>query len=100
MDLAIDARGLRKRFGRTDVLDGLDLAVAAGTVFALLGPNGAGKTTTINILTTLVRPDAGTRAGRGLRRRRRARRGQAAHRPHRPVRRRRRGAHGRPRTSS
>ena len=60
MTLAIDARGLRKRFGRTDVLAGLDLAVPAGTVFALLGPNGAGKTTTINILTTLVRPDAGT----------------------------------------
>ncbi len=60
MNLAIEARGLRKRFGRTDVLAGLDLAVPAGTVFALLGPNGAGKTTTINILTTLVRPDAGS----------------------------------------
>ena len=60
MTLAIDAGGLRKRFGRTDVLAGLDLAVPAGTIFALLGPNGAGKTTTINILTTLVRPDAGT----------------------------------------
>jgi ABC-2 type transport system ATP-binding protein len=60
MTLAIDARGLRKRFGRTEVLAGLDLAVPAGTVFALLGPNGAGKTTTINILTTLVEPDAGT----------------------------------------
>ena len=60
MNLAIEARGLRKRFGRTDVLTGLDLAVPAGTVFALLGPNGAGKTTTINILTTLVQPDAGT----------------------------------------
>ena len=60
MNLAIETRGLRKRFGRTDVLSGLDLAVPAGTVFALLGPNGAGKTTTINILTTLVRPDAGT----------------------------------------
>ncbi|WP_308799738.1 ATP-binding cassette domain-containing protein [Agromyces silvae] len=60
MTLAIDARGLGKRFGRTSVLDGLDLAVPQGTVFALLGPNGAGKTTTINILTTLVRPDAGT----------------------------------------
>lgn len=60
MTLAIDARGLRKRFGRTEVLAGLDLAVPAGTVFALLGPNGAGKTTTINILTTLVQPDAGT----------------------------------------
>ncbi|WP_173921997.1 ATP-binding cassette domain-containing protein [Agromyces sp. Marseille-P2726] len=60
MTLAIDARGLRKRFGRTEVLAGLDLAVPSGTVFALLGPNGAGKTTTINILTTLIRPDAGS----------------------------------------
>ncbi|MFD4420362.1 ATP-binding cassette domain-containing protein [Agromyces sp. NPDC058484] len=60
MTLAIDARGLRKRFGRTEVLSGLDLAVPAGTVLALLGPNGAGKTTTINVLTTLVRPDAGS----------------------------------------
>ncbi|WP_448809455.1 ATP-binding cassette domain-containing protein [Agromyces bauzanensis] len=60
MTLAIEARGLRKRFGRAEVLAGLDLAVPAGTVFALLGPNGAGKTTTINILTTLVRPDAGS----------------------------------------
>ncbi|MET4159662.1 ATP-binding cassette domain-containing protein [Agromyces sp. PvR057] len=59
MPLAIEAHGLRKRFGRTDVLAGLDLAVPAGTIFALLGPNGAGKTTTINILTTLVRPDEG-----------------------------------------
>ena len=59
MSLAIEARGLRKRFGHADVLTGLDLAVPTGTVFALLGPNGAGKTTTINILTTLVRPDAG-----------------------------------------
>ncbi|WP_022888420.1 daunorubicin resistance protein DrrA family ABC transporter ATP-binding protein [Agromyces italicus] len=60
MQLAIDVRGLRKQFGRTEVLAGLDLAVPQGSVFALLGPNGAGKTTTINILTTLVAPDAGT----------------------------------------
>jgi daunorubicin resistance ABC transporter ATP-binding subunit len=60
MTLAIDARGIAKRFRSTDVLRGLDLAVEPGTVFGLLGPNGAGKTTTINILTTLVRPDAGT----------------------------------------
>ncbi|WP_084003744.1 ATP-binding cassette domain-containing protein [Agromyces aureus] len=60
MPLAIEAHGLRKRFGRTDVLAGLDLAVPVGTIFALLGPNGAGKTTTVNILTTLVRPDEGT----------------------------------------
>ncbi|QEO13441.1 ATP-binding cassette domain-containing protein [Agromyces intestinalis] len=59
MTLAIDARGLGKRFGTAEVLDGLDLAVAEGSVFALLGPNGSGKTTTINILTTLVRPDRG-----------------------------------------
>ena len=65
MTLAIDARALRKRFGRTDVLSGLDLAVLTGTVFALLGPNGAGKTTTINILTTLVTPDSGTAAVAG-----------------------------------
>ncbi|MGR0320138.1 ATP-binding cassette domain-containing protein [Agromyces sp. ZXT2-3] len=60
MTLAIETRGLAKRFGSTDVLVGLELAVAPGTVFALLGPNGAGKTTTIDILTTLVRPDAGS----------------------------------------
>ncbi|BDV31690.1 ATP-binding cassette domain-containing protein [Microbacterium terricola] len=57
---AIETRGLRKAYGGQSVLDGLDLTVAAGEVFALLGPNGAGKTTTIGILTTLVRPDGGT----------------------------------------
>jgi ABC-2 type transport system ATP-binding protein len=57
---AIAVRGLRKKFGRQTVLDGLDLTVRRGEVFALLGPNGAGKTTTINVLTTLTRPDAGT----------------------------------------
>ena len=57
---AIDVRGLRKSFGRAHVLTGIDLAVDRGTVFALLGPNGAGKTTLINILSTLVLPDAGT----------------------------------------
>lgn len=56
---AIQVRGLRKSFGRTTVLDGLDLDVHAGEVFALLGPNGAGKSTTIGVLTTLVKPDAG-----------------------------------------
>jgi ABC-2 type transport system ATP-binding protein len=58
-DAAILVRGLRKAFGRQTVLDGLDLEVRRGEVFALLGPNGAGKTTTINVLTTLVRPDSG-----------------------------------------
>jgi ABC-2 type transport system ATP-binding protein len=57
---AITARGLRKSYGAHTVLDGIDLDVAPGTVFSLLGPNGAGKTTTVNILSTLVSPDAGT----------------------------------------
>ena len=57
---AIEIIGLRKAFGDNTVLDGIDLTVAAGTVFALLGPNGAGKTTTVNILSTLIRPDGGT----------------------------------------
>src|SRR5512144_1511025 len=56
---AIHVRGLRKSYGSKVVLDGLDLEVAEGTVFALLGPNGAGKTTTIHILSTLISPDAG-----------------------------------------
>ncbi len=59
---AIVAAGVRKSFGELVVLDGVDLTVAEGTVFALLGPNGAGKTTMIRILSTLMPPDAG-RAG-------------------------------------
>ncbi|WP_203901176.1 ATP-binding cassette domain-containing protein [Virgisporangium aliadipatigenens] len=58
--LAISANGLRKAYGERVVLDGIDVNVRAGTVFSLLGPNGAGKTTTVNILTTLLRADAGT----------------------------------------
>jgi ABC-2 type transport system ATP-binding protein len=57
---AIEVAGLQKSYGGQQVLDGIDLRVQAGTVFALLGPNGAGKTTLINILSTLVAPDAGT----------------------------------------
>jgi ABC-2 type transport system ATP-binding protein len=57
---AIAASGLRKAFGDKIVLDGIDLDVAAGTIFSLLGPNGAGKTTTVNLLTTLMKADAGT----------------------------------------
>ena len=52
--------------GDVRALDGLDLAVAAGTVFGLLGPNGAGKSTTVRILTTLSRPDAGSARVAGL----------------------------------
>lgn len=59
METAIEIRGLRKAFGTKVVVDDLDFTVRRGEVFALLGPNGAGKTTTINILTTLVTPDAG-----------------------------------------
>jgi ABC-2 type transport system ATP-binding protein len=57
--LAIEAIGLKKSFGAVRVLDGVDLAVPTGIVFALLGPNGAGKTTTVRILATLTRADAG-----------------------------------------
>jgi ABC-2 type transport system ATP-binding protein len=65
---AIDAVGLRKAFGEHVVLDGIDLRVPSGSVFALLGPNGAGKTTTVHILSTLIRADAGraTIAGHDL----------------------------------
>ncbi len=56
----IQIRGLRKSFGTQVVLAGIDLDVAAGSVFAMLGPNGAGKTTLIRILSTLLLPDAGT----------------------------------------
>ena len=56
---AIEARGLRKRFGKATALDGLDLTVHAGEVHAFLGPNGAGKTTTIRILLGLLRKDGG-----------------------------------------
>jgi ABC-2 type transport system ATP-binding protein len=56
---AIVVNGLRKSYGDTLVLDGIDLRVPEGSVFALLGPNGAGKTTMIQILSTLIRADAG-----------------------------------------
>ncbi|WP_329518915.1 ATP-binding cassette domain-containing protein [Spirillospora sp. NBC_01491] len=59
-DLAIAANGLRKSYRDKVVLDGIDLTVPQGTVFALLGPNGAGKTTTVQILSTLIAADGGT----------------------------------------
>jgi len=61
----IETRALRKAFGSTTVLTGVDLAVPQGQVLALLGPNGAGKTTTVEILSTLLRPDGGTAAVAG-----------------------------------
>ncbi|HET6987645.1 MAG TPA: ATP-binding cassette domain-containing protein [Kribbella sp.] len=57
--MIVEAAGLRKSYGATEVLAGVDLRVPEGSVLALLGPNGAGKTTTVRILTTLTRPDAG-----------------------------------------
>jgi daunorubicin resistance ABC transporter ATP-binding subunit len=59
-DLMIEAHGLRKRFGETVALDGVDLEVPAGAILGVLGPNGAGKTTAVRILTTLSIPDSGS----------------------------------------
>ena len=56
---AIAATGVRKSFGEAVVLDGVDLSVAEGTIFALLGPNGAGKTTMVRIMSTLICADSG-----------------------------------------
>lgn len=56
----IEVSEVRKSFGKQVVLDGINLNIQTGSVFALLGPNGAGKTTLINILSTLVKPDQGT----------------------------------------
>src|SRR3954453_20792937 len=58
-DPAIDVRGLRKAYKDTIAVDGVDLSVARGEVFALLGPNGAGKTTTVEILEGFRHADAG-----------------------------------------
>src|SRR6202034_580371 len=63
---AVEASGLRKAFGEVKALDGLSLAVPAGTVLGLLGPNGSGKTTTVSILATSLRPDAGRATVAGL----------------------------------
>jgi ABC-2 type transport system ATP-binding protein len=58
--LAIVASGLRKNYGHTRALDGLDLRVEAGSILGMLGPNGAGKTTAVRVLTTLLHADQGT----------------------------------------
>jgi ABC-2 type transport system ATP-binding protein len=62
---AIHVKGLRKSYGKLDVLTGVDFAVASGSIFALLGSNGAGKTTVVRILSTLLRPDSGTASVNG-----------------------------------
>ncbi|MEH3148446.1 MAG: ATP-binding cassette domain-containing protein [Methylobacterium frigidaeris] len=58
-DAVLEIRGATKRFGDRVALDGLDLTLRAGEVFALLGPNGAGKTTTVNLILGFLRADAG-----------------------------------------
>ena len=63
---AISVKGLVKCFGDVRALDGVDLEVATGSVLGLLGPNGAGKTTAVRVLTTLIKPDAGTVEVNGL----------------------------------
>jgi ABC-2 type transport system ATP-binding protein len=63
---AIEAEGLRKRYGDVHALDGVSLRADEGTVLGLLGPNGAGKTTAVRILTTLLRPDGGSARVNGL----------------------------------
>jgi ABC-2 type transport system ATP-binding protein len=60
MAATIEAHGLKKRFGTTTALDGLDLVAESGQVVAVLGPNGAGKTTFVRAVATLLRPDSGT----------------------------------------
>ena len=57
---AVSVIGLRKAYGEQVVLDGVDLTIGEGELFALLGPNGAGKTTIVRILSTLIPADAGT----------------------------------------
>jgi ABC-2 type transport system ATP-binding protein len=65
-ELAVEVHGLRKSFGPVLALDGLSLAVPAGSVLGLLGPNGSGKTTTVSILATSMRPEAGRATVGGL----------------------------------
>lgn len=60
MPATIEAQGLKKKFGKTQALDGLDLVAQPGQVLAVLGPNGAGKTTFVRAVATLLRPDEGT----------------------------------------
>ncbi|MFN8152125.1 MAG: ATP-binding cassette domain-containing protein [Solirubrobacterales bacterium] len=63
---AIVVEGLTKHFGEVKALDGIDLVAEQGTVLGVLGPNGAGKTTAVRVLTTLLKPDAGSARVHGL----------------------------------
>src|ERR1035441_3694616 len=65
-DQAITVRGLVKSYGKVHAVAGVDLDARRGTVLGLLGPNGAGKTTVVRVLTTLLKPDAGTITVAGL----------------------------------
>ena len=65
-ELMIQAEGLKKAYGSTQALAGVDFSVPAGTILGLLGPNGAGKTTAVRVLTTLARPDAGRATVAGI----------------------------------
>lgn len=65
-DYAIEAEGLRKTYGQVEALRGVNLAAPAGSVLGVLGPNGAGKTTAVRILSTLIKPDAGTARVAGI----------------------------------
>ncbi|MGA8014458.1 MAG: ATP-binding cassette domain-containing protein [Candidatus Dormiibacterota bacterium] len=65
-EAAIHVRGLEKSYGKLEVLRGVDFDVVRGSIFALLGSNGAGKTTVVNILSTLLRADAGTAGVNGF----------------------------------
>jgi ABC-2 type transport system ATP-binding protein len=65
-EAAISVQGLAKSFGKVRALDGVDLEAAPGTVLGLLGPNGAGKTTAVRVMTTLLKPDAGSIRVAGL----------------------------------
>src|SRR5438552_19211467 len=58
-EFAVDAQGVRKRFGAIEALRGLDLAIRAGEIYGLLGPNGSGKTTFIRCVAGLLRPEGG-----------------------------------------
>jgi ABC-2 type transport system ATP-binding protein len=66
MSFTLEATGLVKKFGKTPALDGLNLTLQPGQVMALLGPNGAGKTTFVNLVATLLHPDAGTLRVEGI----------------------------------